>query len=256
VIGYARVQPTAWFTVRGSFGWLRQPDIDSPAGPFRGGYTDAHVLFSNDSAPGLFTPASFIHGAVSAIVDTRNAPGHPTRGGLYRAGWAGYDDRDTGQYSFQRYEAEGEQFIPLVSSRWVFAVHGWLVASDTADGKMVPVYMIPSLGGADTLRGYADYRFHDRNLLLLSGESRWALMEHVDAALFLDAGNVAPRVGDLNLDKTSYGVGLRVHTHLSTLVRLDVGHSSDGWRVFFKMDDPFGLSSRLSRRTATVPFVP
>src|SRR5262249_32370572 len=97
--------------------------------------------------------------------------------------------------------------------------------------------------------------FHDRNLLLAGAESRWALWRHLDAALFFDAGNVARRVSDLNLRKTSVGGGLRVHTQTATIGRLDVAHSTEGWRVFFKLDDPFGLS-RLSRRTAAAPFVP
>jgi hypothetical protein len=28
----------------------------------------------------------------------------------------------------------------------------------------VPFYLLPSLGGKNTLRGYYDYRFHDRNM--------------------------------------------------------------------------------------------
>src|SRR5262249_35442121 len=115
--------------------------------------------------------------------------------------------------------------------------------------------MLPALGGNDTLRGYYDYRFHDRDFLVASAESRWALFRDVDAAAFFDAGNVAPRPRDLNLKKTSWGGGLRVHTRTATLARLDIGRSSEGWQVFFKLDDPFRLG-RLSRRTADVPFVP
>ena len=68
-----------------------------------------------------------------------------------------------------------------------------------------------ALGGHNSLRSYADYRFHDRNMVLVNAEARVAMMTHVDAAVFVDAGNVAPRFGDLNLDKRSYGAGLRLH---------------------------------------------
>ena len=115
--------------------------------------------------------------------------------------------------------------------------------------------MLPALGGGNTLRGYHDYRFHDRHLLVVNAESRWALFSHVNAAAFVDAGNVAARVGDLNLDKTSYGVGLRVHSRTSTLARLDVARSREGWRMSFKLSDPFRLARR-SLRTTVVPFVP
>lgn len=256
VVGYARytIHP---LTIDGSGGWLRHPSIDSPAGPFRRGFADARDLFDEAGAPGLTTdPPNFLHAAVNASVDTRNAAGHATRGGLYRAGVAVYSDRDSGQFSFRRYDVEGTQFIPVMPERgWVLALHGWLVGSQTSDGDSVPVYMLPSLGGHDTLEGYADYRFHDRSLLLASVESRWAFMRHVDLAVFFNAGNVAPRVGDLNLDKTSVGFGFRVHTRRTTFGRLDFAHSKDGWRMLFKMDDPFALGRR-SPRLAQAPFVP
>lgn len=120
--------------------------------------------------------------------------------------------------------------------------------------RIVTVALLLSFS-QDTLRGYRDYRFHDRNLLLASAESRWALFRDVDAAAFFDAGNVSARAGGLNLRKTSWGGGLRVHSRTSTLARLDIGHSREGWQAFFKLEDPFRLN-RLSRRTADVPFVP
>jgi hypothetical protein len=86
-------------------------------------------------------------------------------------------------------------------------------------------------------------------------ESRWLLMTHVDAAFFFDAGNVAPRVGDLNFDRKSVGAGLRLHTKDATWIRLDVGHSKEGWRFLFKMDDALSMK-RIARHVTTIPFVP
>ena len=148
--------------------------------------------------------------------------------------------------------------MPLFTKKWILALHGWEVFSNTSGGDVVPFYLKPSLGGQNTLRGYYDYRFHDDNMQSFNAESRWALFAHVDAAAFVDAGKVAPRAGDLDFKhlKTSYGVGLRVHNATSTLVRLDVGRSTEGWRVFFKMTDPFKRSTPASGRSAVVPFVP
>ena len=115
--------------------------------------------------------------------------------------------------------------------------------------------MEPALGGNDTLRGYIDYRFHDRNLLLASGEARFHVHRFVDVAGFFDAGNVSGKVGDLDLNKTSWGGGVRLHAATATLGRFDIGHSTEGWRYVFRMNDPFRLA-RVLRRTATTPFVP
>ena len=134
-------------------------------------------------------------------------------------------------------------------------LHGWAVGTDVASGQVVPFYLQPSLGGLNTLRGYTDYRFHDRDLLLFNVETRIPLMTHVDAAAFADLGNVAPRFGDLNLRKNSYGAGLRLHSRRQTFARLDVARSSEGWMFLVRLTDPFDLM-RLSRQTATAPFVP
>jgi hypothetical protein len=255
VVGYVAVRPRVWLSVGGKLGWLNRPSILPPAGSFERGNPDTAEAFPDDVVYTLQEQPSFMHGDVSIAVDTRDHRSHPTRGGLYRAAWTGYSDRDMGTFSFRRYETEGAQFVPLARDRVVLALHGWLVASDTSPGEVIPFYLLPSLGGNNTLRAYTDYRFHDRNLIVLNAESRFALFAHLDAALFVDAGNVAPRVGDLNLDKRAYGVGVRMHTPQSTFARFDVAHGDEGWRFMFRLTDPLHLT-RLSRRTAAIPFVP
>lgn len=240
LVGYATVRPVEWVGIGAQVGWLK-PDT---RGTFPGGIAAA-----------VPEQPSFVHSELSVTADTRDFPGHPTRGGLFRVAAVNYSDRDTGVFSFRRYDTEAAQFVPLVGSRVVVALHGWLVASDTDEGRFVPFYLQPSLGGSNTLRSYADYRFHDRHLLLINAETRIAMMTHVDAAFFVDAGNVAARFGDLNVDKRSYGGGLRLHSRRQTFARLDIARGGEGWRVLFRLSDPLNLA-RLSRRTAAVPFVP
>ena len=253
VVGYAAYQANSWLSIGGIAGWLHQPTLSSPTGPFQGDWPDTLHAFPHD--PGVASQPSFLHGSASIAADTRDHPGHPTSGGLYRAAVTSYADRDTGRSSFQRYDVEGLQIVPVRGASWLLAMHGWAAFSSTSSGDEVPFYMLPTLGGENTLRGYDNYRFHDRHMLVASAESRWAIFRYVEAAAFFDAGNVAARPADLNLNKTSWGGGLRLHVRRSTLGRVDVGHSAEGWHVFFKLDDPFALK-RLSRRTAEVPFVP
>jgi hypothetical protein len=92
-------------------------------------------------------------------------------------------------------------------------------------------------------------------MLVFNAGARAAMMAHVDAAAFVDAGNVAPQVGELNLDKRSYGAGLRLHTRQRTVARLEVARGDEGWRFLVRMTDLLNLSG-LSRRTTTAPFVP
>ncbi len=257
ILGYARARATSWLTLSGRFGWIGRPDLSTASGR---GVSVPNTLdhFDEGSAPGLRTQPSFLHGDATLAADWRDHPGHPTRGGLYRATAALYADRDGGAFSVRRYEAEASQFFPLFGGTWVLALHGWEVVSDASNGGVVPFYLMPSLGGHNTLRGYDDYRFHDADMQAFNAESRFALFTHVDAVAFADAGKVAPRAGGLDFThlKTSYGAGLRLHNASRTLVRLDVGHGAEGWRVFVRLSDPLARATPDFGKSSVVPFVP
>jgi outer membrane protein assembly factor BamA len=257
ILGLASLRLTNWLSLNGRFGWIVGPDLSDARGP-RVSVPNTVDIFNEATAPGILTQPSFVHANIALIADSRDQQGHPTSGGLYRVGAAIYSDRDAGTYSFRRYDVEGSQFVPLFTKKWVLALHGWGVFSDTSNGEVVPFYLMPSLGGKNTMRGYYDYRFHDNDMESFGAESRWALYTHVDAAVFGDFGKVAPRASGLDLHdlKSSFGAGLRLHNSRSTLLRLDAGHSVEGWRVFVKVSDPFSRSTMATGRSSVVPFVP
>ena len=255
VVTYARYRARPWLALSSRVGWLRSPSVSSPTGPFKpDDVVEARTAFPNDPAMTLSEQPRFFHGATAITADTRDFPDHPTRGSLYHAS-AGAYVADERHYSFQRYEVQGLQALSMFDRAMVVVLRGWGLFTHAAPSREVPFYLMPSLGGSYTLRGYSNYRFHDRHLLLASAETRWPIFEHLDGALFVDAGTVAARVGDLGLDKTAYGFGLRLHTHKSTLARLDLAHTAEGWRLLFRTSDPFDLR-RLTRWVAEVPFVP
>jgi hypothetical protein len=255
IVGYATVRPIQRLTINFRVGWLTQPELLAPAGRFLRGNPPTQLVFPDD--PVFAVPEQPNYGYVerSLAYDTRDHRSHPTSGGVYRTAWTSYTDRTNRTFSFERADVEAAHFLPLAGSRVVVATHGWFVASSTDDGQLVPFYLLPSLGGHSTLRAYTDYRFHDRNLLVVNVESRFAVFPHIDVAVFADAGSVAPDISDLNLGKRGYGVGLRMHSRQSTFARVDIAHGAEGWRFFFRLSDPLHLS-RLSRRTAAIPFVP
>lgn len=255
-VGYVTARPRPWLAVTGGLGWLANPKVRQPGGAFSRGNPSTFEVFPNDPVYQLAEQPDFLHSDGAVVIDTRDEPGYPTRGGVYRAAASRYADQDANRFSFSRYEAEALHFIPLMTNdNVVLALRGWLVGTDTAPGQHVPFYLSPSLGGSTTLRGYNDYRFHDRNLALFNTELRVAVWEHLDAVGLFEAGNVAARLGDLNFDKTSYGVGVRLHTRTATIARFDMARSDEGWKVVFRMNDPFRLS-RHNRHTVPVPFAP
>jgi hypothetical protein len=254
-IGYTNIRPVKWLTIGGRAGWLRSPSLLEPTGRFQRNNPPTQLVFPDDPVFARTDQPDYFHGELSVTADTRDHRSHPQRGGLYRGAWTRFSDRDGGNFSFQRFEAEGAHFVSTDDSRVTVAMHGWLVASDTAEGHHIPFYLMPSLGGSNTLRAFDNYRFHDRHSVIANVELRLAMLAHLDTVMFVDAGNVAARMADLNFDKRSIGVGLRLHSGRSTLARLDVARGADGWRITLSTSDPLHLS-RLSRRTAPIPFVP
>lgn len=255
VVAYVALRPNDWLTFGSKFGWLREPTLGPPAGTFGGDHPDTRILFRNEPGASFASQPQFVHGSFDVTSDTRDHRGHPTAGALYRAALTMYRDQGSGAFSFTEYQLEGLQLLRLIDTRWVLALRGWAVLNDVPNGREIPIYLQPSIGGHNTLRGYRSYRFHDRNTLVANVESRWAMYEHVDLAAFVDAGNVAANVGGLDLGKTSYGVGIRLHTPSATFARADVAHGAEGWKVVFRTGDSLRLG-RLSRRIAALPFAP
>jgi len=255
VVGYAIWSFTDTFYASGKFGWLGRPALMQPGGTFKPSLPTTQDVFPDDPAASLSKQPSFLHDEDALTSDTRNHRGHPTKGHMFRAALTNYWDRTGGTYTFHTWEAEGLEYIPLSDKLVVLALHGWTVYSNPDAGHAIPFYLMPSLGGTRTLRDYHNYQFHDNNLLVLNGEVRFGVWPHMDVAPFVDAGNVAESFGDLNLDKTSYGVGLRLHNDYTTFARLDFAWGPQGSHVIFTTSEPFRLP-RVRRLLATIPFAP
>jgi outer membrane protein assembly factor BamA len=232
--GFATVRANAWLSLTGRAGLLRRLDIARGTSTL---YPSTGDLFDETSAPGLTQQPNYLHADVAMNVDTRDAPGYPSRGGRYQLSMAMFHDQDFARYSFRRLEADADQYVPL--GRSVVALRGRMALSQTGDGQDVPFYLLPTLGGSSSLRGYEDYRFRDRDLLLVGAEYRWPILRRIDAALFYDAGTIAPAASGLSRHLLSdYGAGIRVHSATRMLVRLDIARGQEGMRALVSFSAP------------------
>jgi outer membrane protein assembly factor BamA len=229
---------------------MRGSAVSSGTSPL---YPSIETRFNEGSAPGLIAQPNYLHADVAIDADTRDVPGYPSSGGRYRASLAAFQDRDFGRYSFRRFEAEAVQYLPV--SDWsVVSVRGRMDLSQTGAGQQVPFYMLPTLGNGQSLRGYADYRFRDRDLTLVNAEYRLRVARPIDAAVFYDAGTVAPSAIDalaMRQLKTDYGVGLRIHSSRQMIVRLDVARSHEGMQAIVAVTPSLGFT-----RQTVAPYVP
>lgn len=214
------VKVTSWLTGTASVGYLN-PDVTESSETRR--FRDTRLAFDDPAAPGLSFQPSFVTSQIAAVIDTRDTT-NPRRGGFYQASLRRYSDRDGGHYGFTGTRIDLQQFIPFWNESRVLALR---VLADHTDGLgegQVPFYLMPTLGGARLLRGYDRQRYRDRSLLLLSAEYRYEVNPFLMAALFYDAGQVAPdwtdfRASDL---RDAYGIGFRFGYSSAVALRSDI----------------------------------
>ena len=186
--------------------------------------------FSPSDSPGLeLDQFKYVKSTARAVVDWRRPLGYSGTGGLYRVQFDDFRERDNDQYSFRSLEGEVTQMIPLMRANWVIALRGLATVTDVDETEAVPFFMLPSLGGGKTLRGFPDLRFRDRNRLVMNAELRWTPARFLDMALFYDAGKVTARKGDLDFRdlEDSYGIGMRIIGLKGYAFRVDVARSRE-----------------------------
>ena len=193
------------------------------------GYLDTR-LEAGSPIVGLGAGPAWIQSGAFVAVDTRESPGYTRHGQLYRLSFNRYQDRD-GKLNFNRTEVDLRQFIPVLHENWVIAFQGRADFVGSASGQPIPFFMLPALGGRDTLPGYAPYRFTDNDSLMLRSELRWFASPVLDMAAIVDHGMVAPKPADFNLRALhrDIGVGARFHGSMFTAFRLEIFHSVEGW---------------------------
>lgn len=134
-------------------------------------------------------------------------------------------------------------FLPLGADRDLLlrAEAGAVLAPDSAG---IPQYFLFRTGGGTSVRGYDPESLGVRRDAAVLGGRYYALAsvevtqwfnEHLGAALFIDAGNAADRVGDL---RPAYGIGagIRARTPLGPF-RLDLawGEARNTLRLHFSI---------------------
>jgi hypothetical protein len=211
-------------------------------------------VFSATSVPGLTAEPVFgryrgfveFQNPVAQDADTLDDSGYR---GTYQLAFEAVRDHDSGRHNFRRWESEVQQRIPGFMPGQRLTLHGLLAATNTdAD---VPFYMLYTLGGSGglksfrpdmlgsddtraTLRGFRNYRFRDRDLLLMQAEYRIPVHRYIHTTVFVDAGQVAPRTSELftNLH-TSTGFSLSYVRRGRTVGRMDVGFGGGEGVYFF-----------------------
>jgi hypothetical protein len=187
------------------------PDIVRISNPT---VTSVERVYTETTAPGITSQPAFIHLAAFAGLHT---PGQPeSRKVEYKFFYHFYQDVQEHRYSFRRFDADLRHKFPFADKNEI-RVRGRLSLSETRAGQRVPFYLLETLGGSnirsdDTLRGFRDFRFRDRDLVLLQLEYLRQIYGPIDFIAFYDTGKVAPSISrfDEGRLRHTYGLGVVV----------------------------------------------
>jgi outer membrane protein assembly factor BamA len=197
--------------------------------------------FTEETAPALIGQPDFVRLISFVSLNDREPANNPRRGGRYRLTYNKYLSLDSSVFDFTRTEVDVQHYLPAFHERRVLALHGFASFATTPPGGEVPFFLQRTIGGAGTLRGFREFRFRDRNVILLQAEYRFEIFTALDGALFYDAGQVAPHSEDLTWKRleTDWGFGLRFGSNAGVFIRVDLGFGREGPRPFLRFNHVF-----------------
>jgi hypothetical protein len=224
------VRPTRRrLVLRGGVEWTRWTQR-----PGEGTFPSVETAYTPATLPGLGAETTYIHSRGTVGFDWRTSQGYSRRGGFYGVTVHDYADRDDA-FGFNQVNYEVIQHVPILREAWVISLHGLAQTAFGKSDQQIPFFLMPAVGGGDSLRGFTSRRFSDRNSLLLQAEWRITASRFLDTAVFYDAGKATARTKDLDLNalKSDYGFGLRFHGPFFTPLRVEIARGNEGLALIF-----------------------
>lgn len=208
--------------------------------PGFGTFPSVETVYTPATLPGLGSTTTYLRSRGTVGFDWRTSPGYSRRGGFYGVTVQDYNDSDKA-FGFDQVDYEAIQHIPILREAWVISLRGRVQTAFNKTDQQIPFFLLPSVGGGSSMRGFSSWRFRDQNSLLLQAEWRIMANRYFDTALFYDAGKVTRRRSDLDFDglKSDYGFGLRFHAPFATILRIDVARSREATALVFSAGPSF-----------------
>ena len=187
--------------------------------------------FDPVATPGFSTKADFVVTGGQVAFHLREESVIPSVGVTFELAAHRYDDTTSDAFDFTRTVADVKVHIPVGYRNRILALRARTSHSIGENGGTVPFYMMETLGGANTIRGFKEYRFQDTRNLLFNLEYRWEVWTYVDFAFFHDAGKVFADASGMSFDglKSGDGFGIRWHGPTGMVMRFDFAKSNEGF---------------------------
>jgi outer membrane protein insertion porin family len=242
------------------------PRIDWRATPTLTGYGSYRIEYDSLGSvtrgvrariPGIAPPNGFLSGiALGLAWNNVDDVLYPTRGWVTNLSVEPVGGALGGDYSFVRAIGEVRRYHPLVA-RLVGAARLRLGSADPfGDSREIPIFERFFAGGINSVRGYGRRRLGlrvrddpvgGRSLVEASFELQHPVTESIEAAVFLDGGQLSLRSWDFPFGDLRYGtgVGARYHSPVGPL-RIDLGfpiqsppNGDARWQVYVSIGGTF-----------------
>ena len=248
VLGSVVVQLTDRVSVGPRVGWMQ---FDTSSGT-NGDLPSIEEAFSPAETPGLTQQPDYLVVGAFASWDSRDNVADPTRGTFHTVQWSLYQpggtlDADVALDDasealpverFQDLDIDSHTYIPVPGKSLIaFRFRGVFTRSD----RTIPFYLMPSLGGADSLLGFDNDRFRDNSLLYANVQLRRPVTRSIRLLAFADAGQVFPSLRDLALSEMeySYGGGVLHTIGNGNFLSLALGWGREGYHFTLRGDFRF-----------------
>lgn len=239
-----QAQATVGLQLSPRFAWVfRTGILRHSLGPGRSSSLPAlQEVFTGPDIPGLADPPSYATWSAGFVADHRDQPGAPKQGWFAAVNWKHFRQLgDRQRYSFSEWGLDARAYLPLGAPDRTLALRILGIAADPSDGHSVPFFLLPSLGGSQGMRGFRSFRFRGDRLVQAQAEYRWEASRRLELAVFADTGTVAEPGHRLRWDrlKTDAGIGLRIRSSRSVLLRIDQAWSNEGPRTVIRFGGAF-----------------
>ena len=174
---------------------------------------------------------------ISARYDSRNSYVNPTLGSAVQCDVERAFHTSPGNFQFTRLSLSLQNYSTVFYPTTVLALR-WVAQGIIGDN--LPVQVMSSVGGNNTLRGSPQDRFLDKISAVANVELRFPLYWRFGGVVGIDAGKVWNSVGNVDLVHwaTNPSAGLRLHME-TFVVRLDVGFGKETTGLYFNFGQIF-----------------
>ena len=183
------------------------------------------------ATPGFGVESEYLVYHGRAVLHLREESVSPSVGLTLGVDLQRYDQRDADSYDFTRFVGDVQVHVPIWHRNRILAFHLRSSNSVGDNGGVVPFHLMETLGGANSIRGFREYRFRDTRNLLLNVEYRWEVWTYTDFTFFYDAGKVFSDADNLDFSelRSGYGFGIRGTSPGGAVLRFDLARSNEGF---------------------------